>query len=273
MNKNRASQDSDHIAIENYLRYGILVKNQPSPEDNQYAYLKALVEDLQMHMNSASKFIDLMDEIMLEYKRNFNPNQPRVPAGCREGGQWTVVGGSGQPSASQDGVQPISKPSASQDRRREDVLAIHHSPTPSLDKILGTLRRNVRPKTKGDCATFVRIALESGGFRLRRPPPRADKKVHAGDYGPSLLEAGFEEVVIKDIEAYTNGGAKIGDVAIIQPYPGGNPSGHMQMYDGERWISDWRQGGFWAGRGTDYEKYKPPFKIYRYPAWNKVMLV
>jgi len=28
-------------------------------------------------------------------KANFNPNQPRVPAGEPEGGQWTPVGGSG----------------------------------------------------------------------------------------------------------------------------------------------------------------------------------
>jgi hypothetical protein len=33
-------------------------------------------------------------------KANFNPNEPRVPVGNRDGGQWTTVGaGAGQPSS------------------------------------------------------------------------------------------------------------------------------------------------------------------------------
>jgi len=34
---------------------------------------------------------------LLEGKANFNPNQPRVPKGNPDGGQWTRVGGSGSP--------------------------------------------------------------------------------------------------------------------------------------------------------------------------------
>ncbi len=132
----------------------------------------------------------------------------------------------------------------------------------NLDGALNKLKARAGQYPKHECATYVRIALEKGGgLTLIRPKPRADRKVHAKDYGASLLTAGFKEI---HIETYAKYIPQKGDVAIIQPYPGGNPSGHMQMYNGEHWISDWVQGGFWAGRGTDYERYKPPFKIYRY---------
>lgn len=156
------------------------------------------------------------------YQENYDPNQPRVPAGSREGGQWT----NNEPSANK----------------------------PSINKALATLRRKALPGPNNECATFVRIALESGGFKIK-------KTHHAKDYGHSLIKAGFEEVVLEENEQYI---ATRGDVAIIQPYPGGNPSGHMQMYDGQNWISDWVQRRFWPGQG--YGVNKPPFKIYRYPS-------
>ena len=42
-----------------------------------------------------------------------------------------------------------------------------------------------------------------------------------------------------------------------------SPAGHMQMFDGSVWISDFKQNGFWAGPG--YRTHKPAFKIYRHP--------
>ncbi|MGA7458272.1 MAG: hypothetical protein WBW51_13265 [Methyloceanibacter sp.] len=34
------------------------------------------------------------------FKANFDPNQPRVPAGNPDGGQWTSTGGGGEDAAS-----------------------------------------------------------------------------------------------------------------------------------------------------------------------------
>lgn len=54
-----------------------------------------------------------------------------------------------------------------------------------------------------------------------------------------------------------------GDVAIIQPIPG-HPHGHMTMYNGSIWISDFKQyNGLYPG--PSYRKHKPVFTIYRYP--------
>ena len=55
---------------------------------------------------------------------------------------------------------------------------------------------------------------------------------------------------------------KKGDVAVIQPYPGGDPNGHIAMYDGQSWVSDFKQRDVWGGPGG-YRKNKPTCVIYR----------
>ena len=100
------------------------------------------------------------------------------------------------------------------------------------------------------CATHVREALQAGGLIIYGLPI-ADAK----DYGLALLKSGF----IK-----TSGSALFaekGDVVVIQNYPGGNPSGHIAMYTGEIWISDFKQRDMWAGSG--YRTHKPEYAIYR----------
>lgn len=97
------------------------------------------------------------------------------------------------------------------------------------------------------CATYVRHALHAGGVdttgvRL------------AKDYGPALESAGF---------IATGSGQTLlaGDIIVIQPYPGGNRAGHIAIYDGSNWYSDFRQHDMWAGPG--YRANRPPHKIYR----------
>jgi hypothetical protein len=189
----------------------------------------------------------------IEAKHNFNPNQPRAPAGQPDGGQWVDATQSG------NGQQPAAKP--------KQKL--------NFAKALKVLKENAienekKKKRRGKCARFVRIALEDGGgLHIVRPKARVvvpgdEPNVHARDFGPSLVRAGFVEI----IEEF-NGKMYpplAGDVAVMQPYEGGNQSGHMQMYDGQYWISDYIQRGFWPG--VNYAKHKPPYAIYRYPDAN-----
>ena len=91
----------------------------------------------------------------------------------------------------------------------------------------------------------------SGGVHLIR-------KQSAKDYGSSLQSGGFNYT--------TSAGANFaaGDVAVIQPIDG-HPHGHMAMYNGQIWISDFRQyHGYYPS--PSYRSIKPPVKIYRYPA-------
>jgi hypothetical protein len=102
----------------------------------------------------------------------------------------------------------------------------------------------------GRCAEFVRKAVEAGGVTLVR-------HLSAKDYGSSLEAVGFVALVGQPINGFL-----AGDVAIIQSMAG-HPNGHMTMYDGHIWVSDFRQfHGLYPGPA--YRAAKPPYKIYRY---------
>lgn len=48
---------------------------------------------------------------------------------------------------------------------------------------------------------------------------------------------------------------------VIQSYTGGSVHGHIQMYNGEEWVSDFVQKDFWPGSG--YKKNQPQFNVFR----------
>ncbi|MDR2870932.1 MAG: hypothetical protein LBV45_00010 [Xanthomonadaceae bacterium] len=121
----------------------------------------------------------------------------------------------------------------------------------NIDAAVQHLQTKAHINTQGRCARYVREAIEAGGVTLAR----AD---YAFAYGTSLVAAGFAEHASEPTGGYVKG-----DVAVIGTYTG-NTAGHMQMYDGSVWISDFKQREFWPGPG--YRQARPSFKIYRYPA-------
>jgi len=118
-----------------------------------------------------------------------------------------------------------------------------------IENAVKHLEDNAQPASIGMCAKFVRLAIEAGGLRLD------DHPVDAKEYGPCLKQADFVELPMTDYQP------EKGDVVVIQNYPGGNPSGHIAMYTGRQWISDFRQRDIWAGPG--YRANKPPIAVYR----------
>ncbi|MCT4704755.1 hypothetical protein MUA03_02365 [Enterobacteriaceae bacterium H16N7] len=115
------------------------------------------------------------------------------------------------------------------------------------DVAIQHLRTRAGGTSSSHCAQYTREAIEAGGVTLART-------THAKDYGSSLISAGFREVP-------PGSTLWAGDVVVIQPYPSGNPSGHMAMFDGTTWISDFRQRTMYPGPG--YRRTNPPYKIYR----------
>ncbi|HLX54956.1 MAG TPA: hypothetical protein VKR58_13505, partial [Aquella sp.] len=97
--------------------------------------------------------------------------------------------------------------------------------------------------------------------------------IPAREEGSYLIKWGF-----KTVAPDKNGNYDFhkGDIVVIQGYPGGTadkngvPYGHIMMFDGTQWVSDfkqnvggsWPNGGFWPGPG--YRKYKPAFTVYRW---------
>ena len=118
-----------------------------------------------------------------------------------------------------------------------------------LTKAVAYLNEHAEEHSLGRCAEYVRKAVEAGGVNLVHHPS-------AKDYGRSLERAMFQALPGRADDCIE------GDVAVIQPIPG-HPHGHMAMYNGTLWISDFRQPrGYYPG--PSYRALKPPVRIYRY---------
>jgi hypothetical protein len=128
-----------------------------------------------------------------------------------------------------------------------------------VKKAVTHLRKHARPSSGGQCAKFTREAIEAGleGGKVPRPSSRSAK-----DFGLGLQMAGFSEL------PGMCGGFQAGDVAVIDGI-NGHPDGHMAMYDGQQWISDFpqndyvgREGGLYPGNA--YAKAAPNYRLYRW---------
>lgn len=100
------------------------------------------------------------------------------------------------------------------------------------------------PKSSGYCARYVRTALQAGGYKFSPLP-------HAKDYNNGIMnKIGFSTIA-------NNTPPKKGDV-MVMPAHKGHSSGHMQIYDGKNWISDFRQNSKnpWPSVPTSQLQYK-----------------
>lgn len=122
----------------------------------------------------------------------------------------------------------------------------------NVDLFAKELRANAGKVSKGQCATFVRMALSAAGARTYAHPAEAKS------YGPLLTRNGYAAVPVEEPERYT---ATKGDIVVFQPAKGGNKAGHIQGYDGRNWISDFVQSDFWPG--PIYRKERPGYVVYR----------
>ncbi|BDW93455.1 hypothetical protein MACH07_22870 [Flagellimonas marinaquae] len=142
---------------------------------------------------------------------------------------------------------------------------VHRSSIQGYDFMLAieTLNANALPKyikeKCGQCARKVREALNSGGLdtsdRPIYPIDGPNSTYSAKNYSQYLPTKGFSEV---SSENYV---PMAGDIVVIQSYTGGSVHGHIQMYNGEEWVSDFVQNDFWPGSG--YKKNKPSYNIFR----------
>jgi RHS repeat-associated protein len=128
------------------------------------------------------------------------------------------------------------------------VIAIDPFGLMDLQKLADCLIRNVSPKPTGKCATSVRECMEEAGADMKIRPE------YAKNYGEKLKGLGFEPISTSDY--------KLGDIAVIQPTKG-RTEGHIQVFDGNNWMADFknRDGDFWPG--PNYRNEKPNYKIYR----------
>ncbi|PBI78108.1 hypothetical protein A9993_25085 [Rahnella victoriana] len=144
----------------------------------------------------------------------------------------------------------------------------------NVESALAHLNSNASEKSHGNCAKFVRLAIKAGGVNIISPPLRPNYDYPAAaDYGASLLAKGFTIVFTHNTggseltDTTTIPGQQAGDVVVVQDIPG-HRYGHMAMFNGTQWVSDFRQPmGFYPARA--YSSLKSAFKMYRYGETEK----
>ena len=120
------------------------------------------------------------------------------------------------------------------------------------EKAIEHLDSNAKTKSVGACARYVREAIEAGGVTLIR-------QHSAKNYGASLLNVGFLKIATTCSDTGIEYAA--GDVVVIGAFDE-HVHGHIAMYNGKSWISDFKQKGIYPGPA--YRKAKPACAIYRY---------
>lgn len=99
-------------------------------------------------------------------------------------------------------------------------------------------------QSKHQCAKYVRMALEAGGISTAGRPVNAKEYVH---FLPSI---GFKHIRLVKYDAPYATYMKMampGDIAVME-CPKGGP-GHICMYTGKQWISDFKQNRAWVYGG------------------------
>jgi hypothetical protein len=122
----------------------------------------------------------------------------------------------------------------------------------SIEKAVAHLDANSHDRSQSSCARYVRLAIEAGGGEIKPPNPLSAK-----EYGPKLAEIGFRKV---DSTSYI---PLKGDVVVFQA-PSTSPHGHIQMFNGAIWVSDFRQhDAHDIYPGPRYREERVAYEIYR----------
>lgn len=105
----------------------------------------------------------------------------------------------------------------------------------NIDAAVDYLISNAQSSSVGSCAMYVRQALEAGGFSTDGRP------ASACDYDTYLESRGFHKVSNDNYEP------RKGDI-VVHEATEGHPYGHIAMYSGTQWISDFVQRDMFGGQ-------------------------
>ena len=94
------------------------------------------------------------------------------------------------------------------------------------DKVAYYITKNKVQKSRTMCAGYVIIAMWHGGCPIGLLPAYA--------YNKTLPQMGFEEISVKGYKPMK------GDISVL-PTNKYTPFGHIAVYNGEQWVSDFKQ--------------------------------
>lgn len=108
-------------------------------------------------------------------------------------------------------------------------IARHDNISNVTAKACDTLTANSKEKSIGKCAKYVADALQSAGYKFNRQP-----SAYMYHTNGMLSGMGFECI------GRTNSQPQPGDICVINRFSG-HPHGHICMFNGQQWISDFKQ--------------------------------
>lgn len=129
----------------------------------------------------------------------------------------------------------------------------------SNERAVEYLDSHAEGRSKGRCALYVRLAIEAGGV------PTFGQPLSACDYERFLPELAFHKV---DDGSYK---PRKGDVVVFSAIKG-HPHGHIAMYDGKQWVSDFKQSKMHSASGYKKEGSRSFWRREDGWAWRRVTL-
>jgi len=117
-----------------------------------------------------------------------------------------------------------------------------------VEKAARHLTEHAEKTSHHQCAKYVRQAIKAGGVRTYFHPQSAC------DYDSFLPKLGFREV------GQTNYSPQEGDIIVIESLKG-HEHGHIAMYNGKQWVSDFVQRDMFGGQA--YRKKGVEYHIFR----------
>ncbi|WP_379968306.1 glycoside hydrolase family 19 protein [Epilithonimonas sp. UC225_85] len=119
-----------------------------------------------------------------------------------------------------------------------------------IEAAIAHLDSNALAKSKGKCALYVRQAINAGGID--------NLSGHATEYYDidKLSKYGFTKIGT-DLNSIS---LKKGDIATFGSVKG-HPYGHIAMWNGTNWVSDFKQKSFWVATQYSVDK---KYAIYRW---------
>ena len=131
----------------------------------------------------------------------------------------------------------------------------------NVEKAVNTLIGLAFASPQSKCALHIRLALDAGGVEIR--PTIGQAKL----FNPALERYGFEKIRLSKGVLIDNQNCRLykpelGDIAVIPNVPGGRSEGHIAMFTGEFWYSDFKQIDMWGGPW--YRQVAPDVAIFKY---------
>ena len=158
-------------------------------------------------------------------------------------GQGGAVGSMGRESPASFASDTTAVPVSQAAQRTEGTFSS------GIHRLISWLDSHAHLHSTHHCAASVRQAMEAAGIETADRPSSGN----AGDYGPFLLRHGAQVVPPESYEP------KAGDIAVFDRTED-HPAGHIQVFDGQHWVSDFVQHAFSPYRDQEST---PSITVYR----------